>query len=97
MKAKQTVIKLTDHVFRAQEVVEQPPLAECADVSSKDRSRIRAEVAWLVNGHKDVLKLQALELKVSRSRCVSEFCRIRRVVWIPKHVSTVCSLCVRQK
>lgn len=49
MKAKQTVIELTNDVLGGQEVVEHPLFSERPHIRTEDRRSVRPEVTWLVD------------------------------------------------
>ena len=89
MQAEQAIVELPHDVLRAQEVVEQPLLAERPDVGAEDRRRVRPEVPRLVDGDEHVLELERLELEVTRLCLVAERGRVEGVVRIPRYRTAI--------
>lgn len=72
MQAEETVVKLSNNVFSAEEVVEQPPLPELSNVGTEYGRGVRPEAARLIDCYQQVFELKRLQLKVSRKRVMSE-------------------------
>jgi hypothetical protein len=90
VQTEQAVIKLPYDVFRTQKVVEEPLLPESSDVCTKNGGGIRPKIAWLIHGHKDVLELQRIYLKVALATNMTECSRVKWIFWVPENRATVC-------
>jgi hypothetical protein len=57
VQAEQAVIKLSNHIFRSQEVVEEPSFSESVDIRPEDRRSVGSEVTRLVDGDENIFEL----------------------------------------
>ncbi|KAI3477917.1 hypothetical protein L1887_60224 [Cichorium endivia] len=89
VQAEQTPVHLARDRISAEQVVEEPLLAQLGDVCAEDAKVERPEVVGLIHGHEEVLNHQRLELKVAVLRRPACGRRIVRPVRIPEYVAAI--------
>ena len=65
MQTEQAVVKLSYDTPRLHKVIEQPLLAQRANIRAENREGIRSKPSWLIYGDENVLQHQRLEFKIA--------------------------------
>jgi len=65
VQTEQAVVKLSYDTPRLHKVIEQPLLAQRANIRAENREGIRTKTSWLIYGDKDVLQHKRLEFKIA--------------------------------
>jgi len=91
VQAEQTAVDLARDAVGAEQIVEEPLLAQARHAGVEDAVVEGAEIARLVHGDKQILQLERGQVEVAVPRLASCGARVVWLLRVPVHVPPVCN------